>query len=500
MFSIRRRKKKRSIQTLLIVRLFFILVVVLVALGFYQYNNMKSYLIKSKIELLDSRFKNLEINVILATQSDELLAKNTEYILNKVSGEEICVAVINKDGEVIGKTNRYNGIKTDKDKHIQSFLQVPNLDSEIYLDVINDEKIASSYYTSISEDGEEQIIILREIGVYNNPSGLVQVSTTLEEVKEILSQQIKLYIISAICALIVIAVLGKLVLKHTLKPLNKLTYELDNIDENQLDTRIDSNNGQIEIDILANKFNNMLQRLELSFEEEKKINMAMKNFILDASHELRTPLTSIQGFIEVLQLGAYKDKEKLESALESMMTESKRLSKLVNELLLLIRLEGDISVEFNRENINDIISEIEVQLQILKRDRKLEINLADDMYCMVNKDQVKQVLYNLVQNAINYTDEIYGIISISTKKIIRENDSYIEISVSDNGEGIAEENIPLIFNRLYRVEKHRSRKKGGYGLGLSIVKKIVDNHHGNIYVESKKGKGSTFKIEFKEVE
>lgn len=491
--------RPKSIQNLLLHRLFFILIIILIVLGIYQYINMKAYLIESKIELLDSRFKNLEKDVVLATNTNEMLIRNTDYILNVVSGEDICVAIINRDCEIIDETNIYNGIKTDINKSINKTLAVPKLSKEIYFKDINDNKVSSDYYIVRDEDSKKQLVILREIGTYNNPAGLVQISTTVEDIEEFLYEQVRVYIFSMLIGLLLISMLGKIVLKHTLKPLKKLTYQLDNVDENQLNTRIDINNGQIEIDILANKFNKMFQRLEKSFEEEKKNNIAMKNFILDVSHELRTPLTSIQGFIEVLQLGAFKDENKLQIGLNSMMAESRRLSKLVNELLFLVKLEGNISVELKKENINDIINEVKSQLEILKGDRKLEFKLNRDMYCMVNKDQIKQVIYNLFQNAINHTDDIKGVINISTKSIKKDDNSWIEVSIKDNGEGIDKENIKLIFDRFYRADKHRARKNGGYGLGLSIVQRIIHNHNGEINVESIKGKGSTFSFLFKEI-
>lgn len=499
-----KRNKKiynpKSIQSLLIYRLFFVLVIVLIALGIYQYSNTKRYLFDSKIQLLDSRFKNVEKDVILATNNSELLIKNTDYILNLVSGEDICVAVIDNEGEIVGETNKYNGIRTEINKEKRETLDIPTLNKEIYFKEMNDGIVASDYYVIKDENGKKQLVILREIGAYNEPAGLVQISTTIDDIEELLYEQVRIYIFSTVMALVLIGILGKIILKHTLKPLKKLTYQLDNIDENQLNTRLDINNGQIEIDILANKFNNMFSRLEMSFEREKKANTAMKNFILDVSHELRTPLTSIQGFIEVLQLGAYKNEEKLELALNSMMVESRRLSKLVNELLYLIKLERNDFMELKRENINDIINEVKSQLEILKGHRTLEIKLDKDMYCMVNKDQVKQVIYNLFQNAINHTDEVTGVINISTRHINDNSSSWIEVSIGDNGSGISEEDIKLIFNRFYRVDKHRSRKKGGHGLGLSIVQRIIQNHNGIINVESNEGKGSTFTFSFKEIE
>ncbi len=328
--------------------------------------------------------------------------------------------------------------------------------------------------------------------------GLIQISTYIDTANLILKEQARMYIASAIVVSIIGLALGVAVLKHTLKPLKQMTNKLDEIDTNQLNIRLNETTGQIEIDKLSNKFNNMFDRLEKSFIKEKQTNEKMKNFILDASHELRTPLTSIQGFIEVLQMGAAKDKKQLDLALSSILMESQRLSKLVNNLLALTKLEENDYVETKKENIKSIIMEVSPQLEVLMKNRKLKIDLEDNIYCDVNRDQIKQVIYNLVQNAINYTNEEIGEVRINARKITKNNFNYISISVSDNGEGISKENISLIFDRFYRCDKHRSRKKGGYGLGLSIVKQIVDNHKGKIELSSTENQGTTFIVYLRE--
>lgn len=494
----KRKYKARSLQAKLLYRFLFILIALLVTLGFYQHKNMKNYLYQSRIELLDSRFKNIDKDVILKTTNEEALNKNIKQILNEISTEEVCVAIINQEGNIIASKNKYTGIITNISKEPRSSIETPIFTQEKYLDIINKKGMSKEYSTIKDNDGRSQIVIWREIGDIQKPIGLVQISTYIDTANLILKEQARMYIISAIVVSIIGMALGIAVLKHTLKPLKQMTNKLDEIDTSQLNTRLNETTGQIEIDKLSNKFNNMFDRLEKSFIKEKQTNEKMKNFILDASHELRTPLTSIQGFIEVLQMGAAKDKNHLDLALRSILMESQRLNKLVNNLLALTKLEQNDYVETKKENIKSIIMEVSPQLEVLMQNRKLKIDLEDKIYCDVNRDQIKQVIYNLVQNAINYTNEESGKIKISTRKVTKNNLRYIEISVSDNGEGMSEENINLIFDRFYRCDKHRSRKKGGYGLGLSIVKQIVDNHNGSIEVSSVVGEGSTFTIYLKE--
>lgn len=490
-----KHKKAQSLQQQLLIRFFLLFLALLTILGIYQYANMKKYLYGSKIEFLDSRFKNIDKKIIVSSTNEFLLKNNTQYFLNETAGEEVCVVIIDNEGNVIASENTYNGIPTDTSKNNNNVMAVPILSEEEYLEILETEGLASGYNIIEDSDGREQIVIYRQIGSLLSPSGLIQISTYIDSSNKILLEQGKMYAISAVFILLLGTFLGSKVVKYILRPLNKMTKTLDEINIGKLDVRLDDENGQIEVDKLAVNFNKMIERLKISFDKEKSTNERMKNFVLDASHELRTPLTSIQGFIEILQMGAAKNKEQVDIALNSMLIESQRLSKLVNKLLLLTKLEGNYSFEKKSENINNIIREVYPNLSMLSKNKSISLTLGDDTYSIVNKDQVKQVVYNLVQNAINYTNED-GKIIISTKCIIKDNVKYIEMSVKDNGEGISEKNLNLLFDRFYRADKHRSRKKGGYGLGLSIVKSIVDNHNGMLDVKTELGKGSEFLVYF----
>ncbi|MFA6942067.1 MAG: ATP-binding protein, partial [Clostridiaceae bacterium] len=220
----------------------------------------------------------------------------------------------------------------------------------------------------------------------------------------------------------------------------------------------------------------------------------------DASHELKTPITSIHGFAEVLELGAAKDEKQLQTSLTAIMNESDRLTRLVNSLLLLSRFDQNYQLEMKAENLSEILKEIQPQLTVMVQKRKLELDIENDIFIKANKDQINQVIFNLVQNAARYSPEESGIIKISLNSILKENIRYAKLTVADNGIGIPEENISSIFNRFYRVNSHRARSQGGYGLGLSIVKSIVEAHRGEISVISKLGKGTNFTIQFKILE
>jgi two-component system OmpR family sensor kinase len=234
----------------------------------------------------------------------------------------------------------------------------------------------------------------------------------------------------------------------------------------------------------------MLDRLETSFTTERETKEQMRRFIADASHELRTPLTSIHGFLEVLLRGAANQPDQLHKGLKSMYFESERITKLVNDLLHLSKLDRAPQMELAEGSLDTVIREMEPQLRILAANRKLSFNIEPYMKCRFDADKIKQVILNLFQNAVQHTDPESGHIQIS----LFEKNKGVLLSVQDNGPGIGHAHLPHIFDRFYRIDSSRTRKYGGSGLGLSIAKSIVDAHGGTIGVLSQPGEGSIFQM------
>jgi two-component system OmpR family sensor kinase len=267
---------------------------------------------------------------------------------------------------------------------------------------------------------------------------------------------------------------------------------VEKTDSGNLTERLPDHQGQEEIDRLSVSFNGMLERLETSFEAERMSNERMRRFIADASHELRTPLTSIHGFLEVLLRGAATNSEQLHRALNSMHSESSRINKLVEDLLLLSKLDQAPQLHRTESGLDDLIREMGPQLQVLAGNRSVRFNLAEDVRGQFDLDKIKQVLLNLYHNAVQHTDPERGIITVSLDIVKGK----AELTVQDNGPGISKEHLPKVFERFYRSDSSRTRKYGGAGLGLSITKSIIEAHGGSIDVESEGGEGTAFKCTF----
>ena len=225
----------------------------------------------------------------------------------------------------------------------------------------------------------------------------------------------------------------------------------------------------------------------------KKLEKMREEFVANVSHELRTPLTSIQGFIETLKGGAVNDPEKAQRFLEIIEKQSNRLNSLVEDLLKLSKIESqETALNLQLTNLKELLDKVmaEFKEKIILKKIQINTNISPQFPLLkIDPEQIELVLRNLLDNALKYTPE-KGEISISFLE--REKDIYLEIT--DNGIGIAQEHLPRIFERFYRVNKDRSRDLGGTGLGLAIVKHVVKVHKGTIGVDSTPGKGSKFFI------
>ena len=226
-----------------------------------------------------------------------------------------------------------------------------------------------------------------------------------------------------------------------------------------------------------------------------------KEFIGNVSHELKTPLFTVQGYILTLLDGAMEDKAIRKKYLNRAGKGVERLIYIVKDLDMITKLEtGDLNLDTEEFDIIELVQNVFDLLEM--KAAKKEISLAFDMsyvnpvMVMADKERIQQVLTNLIVNSIKYGRE-NGTTEISVENLIRNK---VIVRVTDNGEGIEKENIPRLFERFYRVDKSRTRKEGGSGLGLSIVKHIIEAHTEKIYVESEYDVGSEFSFTLEKAE
>lgn len=228
--------------------------------------------------------------------------------------------------------------------------------------------------------------------------------------------------------------------------------------------------------------------------ERQKLEKMQTDFVANVSHELKTPLTTVKSYTETLIDGALDDRDTAVSFLNIIDTEADRMNRLVKDLLQLSRIDHQRERWSMKEtNLTALLKAAIPKVELTARQKQQHLNVLfdEDAKVIVNidKDRIEQVILNILSNAIKYTNE-GGRIDID----VLENAGYVKVIVSDNGIGISEEDIPRVFERFYRVDKARSRAMGGTGLGLAIAKQIVEEHHGNITIESQEGKGTNVTI------
>lgn len=226
---------------------------------------------------------------------------------------------------------------------------------------------------------------------------------------------------------------------------------------------------------------------------EHNLDQMKKDFIANVSHELRTPISLLQGYTESIVDGVVTEPDEIRDSLAVVLDESKRLNRLVNELLNVARMDAEgLSVEKEVQPIDDLLNKMKAKYRMQAEDLDLtmEFNSGNDNQLWdYDMDRMDQVLTNLIDNASRYTQP-GDTIAVTTAKDNRYNILYI----SDTGTGIAPEHLQQVFDRFYKVDASRKRGKQGTGLGLFICKMIIEEHGGKIEVESELGKGTTFII------
>ncbi len=479
-----------SLRTQLLSRSLLILAVVLVLIGLSQYVFMKEVIYRNKATSMQSQIMSIYPTIREHLGTDQGNGNDRPLRFYMPDAE---LAFIDTQGNFTVLASGPDGVEP------------PVLDAQVYLDVLSvrpalessqefrqqSRAARESNYKLVDTGSGEKLVVLQPVFERGQAIGVMQVSTMTGPLTELALHLLLTFLFLSLIALLFALLAFLPVLRRTLDPLSNMVDTAGQIDAGNLARRFPTDQGQVEIDRLAESFNGMLERLETSFEAEKETKEEMRRFISDASHELRTPLTSIRGFLEVLLRGAADQPDQLYKALNSMHSESERLTKLVHDLLLLTKLDRTPHIELTAGRLDSMIRDMEPQLRILAGSRTLELDIEPDVICSFDTDKMKQVILNLFHNAVQHTDPVKGRIVIS----LVAGDDGVNLSVQDNGPGICASHLPHVFDRFYRSDSSRTRKYGGAGLGLAITKSIVNAHGGTISVESREGEGCTFRCQ-----
>ena len=324
--------------------------------------------------------------------------------------------------------------------------------------------------------------------------GIVIASISLEDVDDSIARLQYLMLLIGVATMILIIVLSRRAITISLKPLAAVESTAEAIAEGNLSARLPIAKPETEVGRLVGSLNQMLTRIEDSFAVRVKSEEKLRRFVADASHELRTPLTAIRGFAELHRQGAVTGEEKTRELIGRIEDESIRMGTLVEDLLLLARLDQSPEIEREPVNLNELIHSASESARASSPEHQISLVLPEEeLFILGDRNRVFQVVANLLENARNHTPA-----GSSIQVSLTESEDEIKIEVADNGPGIDKHDLERIFERFYRADssRTRTRKSEGSGLGLSIVKAVMQAHGGDVTVDSTMGVGSTFTLHF----
>ena len=330
-------------------------------------------------------------------------------------------------------------------------------------------------------EGDQARVRTSRITIGREVVGIVQVAEDAEITGRTLSHLQTVLLLEGIGGVLLAMIAGYWLARGAVRPLQKVVGVAADIEASDLSRRIKVRGGPAEVQTLADTFDAMLERLDSAFQQQR-------NFVLDMSHELRTPLTALRGNIDVLLMDKAMDPE-VRSTFEQMSAEVGRMIRLTSNLLYLAHADAGRELDYRPVELDVLCLEIYRQTKDLRPDLTYRLGQKEQVAVMGDRDLLKQMLLNLVDNSLKYTPA-GGEVTLS----LSTGDSRARLEVRDTGPGIEPDQIPLIFQRFYRARAGAQRGKGGAGIGLAISQWIVKAHGGDIQVESEPGKGSVFRV------
>lgn len=343
-------------------------------------------------------------------------------------------------------------------------------------------------YTTGAEEGSD-----RQYRVLVRPleGGYLIHAVPMDDVEATIDNLIVIVAVSGLIVLALVTVVVWLSVQRGLRPIEKMIGTAGLIAAGDLSHRVEHVDSGTEVGRLGSALNTMLGRIETSFAEKESSERRLRQFVADASHELRTPLTSIRGYAELFRSGVASDPATLERVMVRIESEGARMGKLVEDLLLLARLDQRRPLEQEPVDLISLVDDVVMDARLTEPDRSITYEHPRDAVIIGDADRLRQVMLNLLTNARVYTDP-----ETPVQVAIQTTGDNVQIRVSDSGPGMTSEHASKAFDRFYRVDISRARSSGGSGLGLSIVASIVEAHGGTVHLDTSPDDGTTVTLEF----
>ncbi len=324
--------------------------------------------------------------------------------------------------------------------------------------------------------------------IAEDDQAMLLVATSLHDVDSTLHRLLLIELVVTVLVLGAIAGLGLWLVRLGLRPLDAIGQTASAIAAGDLSRRVERAEERTEVGRLGLALNGMLTRIESSFRAQEASERKLRRFVADASHELRTPLSAVRAYAELYDRGAAERPDDLERSMRGISRESERMSLLVDDLLLLARLDDGRPLEREPVRLDEVVGEAVETAQTVDPDRPIALR-AEEAVVVGDRDRLRQIVDNLLANVRAHTPPGTS----ATVSVTRRNGS-AEILVTDSGPGLDEEHLEHVFERFYRADPSRARTSGGIGLGLSIVAAVAEAHGGTVSASSRPGEGTTFSI------
>ena len=284
--------------------------------------------------------------------------------------------------------------------------------------------------------------------------------------------------------------IGLWIYRSVATPLVKLRKATQNIKEGNLDFVLEVD-GTDEFAELCRDFEEMRRRLKESAEEKVLLDKENKELISNISHDLKTPITAVKGYVEGIMDGVADTPEKMDRYVRTIYNKTNEMDHLINELTFYSKIDTNrIPYTFSKLNVDDYFSDCAEEVGLELETRGIQLYYAKyvekDVLVIADGEQIRRVIHNIISNAIKYMDKPKGVIQIRVKDV----GDFIQVEIEDNGKGIASKDLTYIFDRFYRTDVSRNSSKGGSGIGLSIVRKILEDHGGKVWATSREGIGT----------
>ena len=464
----------------------FLISVRIYALSSYQSQSFKRvYGLAEQVELLSSNSlqifnrltQNAQEEIRQALQSSPEKFEDPEYLalLNEQLQDHYACLVVRK-----GQTLIFIG-----DEELAHDEQLRGLLPEYA--ILNADMEGGIYL-----DGDSQHLI-KQIDFFfpDKVMGSVFIISDVDDlIPEVKFMVIEMFATGIAILLVTASLLTMWIYRSILKPLDKIRKATKDIRDGNLDFTMDIDSDD-ELGELCMDFEEMRMRLKDSNEEKLQYDRESKELISNIAHDLKTPITAIKGYAEGIMDGVASSPERLDKYIRTIYNKANDMDRLIDELTFYSKIDTNkIPYTYSKINVSQYFKDCVEEVGLDMEAKGIELGYFnytdDDVMVIADAEQMKRVINNIISNSVKYLDKKRGIINIR----IQDAGDFIQVGIEDNGRGIAAKDLPNIFDRFYRADASRNSSKGGSGIGLSIVRKIIEDHGGRIWATSKEGSGT----------